>query len=1651
MSLLKKPYELSVWVDEWSIEQNKFIEKRIAIIGTDQMQGQLRAIEPNLIRNVNGTKKLTFKMYRQYTDTTTGEKIDNPFCQFLVNERKVKLKYKNNWYDFIVKNITESSSGKLCTYSLEDALVQELSKNGFNKTLDAELMNNIGTAKELAEYVLQETDWQVESETFVQTVEEPLVYVVIPGGTRVVKLKNSHADYLQNGLVKEDITLNNSINALAFYSSCRNKPHRFQFMYTNSEFETDAEKRIINKDNQYFIEVEGTEYGSEDTTYGFALPNGVVLRTLTEDSTISTKYRGNRYGFAQISEYSPLLGKYVSKYKKGDDIYYGYVENEYSPPVLTTNLVSNTEFKNSSGWTGASFSGARAKIDTVFGYFNNFGSFIPALEVLATPGAVANCKPYLKITFDSNFNNQIVLNSGPYDNRTLIGNMPIGSKWALKSTVIKGPGTTGDLSFTLGEYDYYTSSGTHSLKNDGMKFSYNGISCTVQSTPHVSENQFKNNSKLKIAIQASGAGEYYIESISLFREKYYNGNLIEPDDQNLENISSGVITQNYYYFKKEELNKTSAEDIEYELITETPSLLYEKVYNEKGEKINTVSAKESNYFNILQSIAETFECWLDLIVTRDDDGAILSKTAKFKNYAGGDNYAAFRYGVNLVDIQRTHESRNIVTKLIVKQNSNQYANNGFCTIARATSNETGENYIYDFAYYQNNGLMSASDYVNTLYKLDGAIGKDVSASDTSYNLNGYFPRLRAINDKIILENERLSGITVELVNYKAKYDVASAALAAALSGAEEVTKDLLTLTKFATIEQVIGLDDKSSEVEKYLQEYAVYKQTELAETENKATWENRKNQKQNEYDSLWENLEEYYEQKEALNKLFYERYSRFIQEGTWISEDYVDDEKYYIDAKSVMYNSCFPQVSYTINTLSVSQLPGYEMFNFELGDKTYAEDGDLFGYNTDGSPKREEVIISEISENLDDPTKNTNKVQNFKNQFQDLFQKITATTQQAQYNSGTYAQGAALAKAINDNKSGFLNDALGEMTVNLTRNPVVESTSLDGSSAIKIIDGKVLFSTEDDSGDKTWTVGLSSAGISANKITAGQLNTGEIQIMSGNDPTFRWDEKGITSYDYDTYANVSSNIQKSKFVRFDRYGLYGVNKAGVQGDQFAPNDQQTIDKNSSFSLTWDGLALTPQNLVFTNDNQISGISPDSYTAKIGRVDDRIYNSWSKTGIPEFESSNATNKKFVKVMAVGDKVGEHSNETFVLYSDGTLVAENIKLPGSIQWTSASSPSKSVYGADAYNRPLDGTGYNTFPDTDEASHTGKTWHKIYNVDVDTYYCHTDDGGATWQGPFILTGSNGTSPYTVELDNDVSVISMANGNPLGLPITISAKGYYGSDEANYGTWSLSAPKNKGWYELDINNIETDELNSNYCAFSPQTRTLKILGLPPDVSSGMFTFEWFVNDTNYVKTYSFTTTNSLVSWELSLDKNVINRNGNEDERTVTIWFQKTDSTGKTVFNGSNQIQPVRVQYSLGDKWLDLMSDTLTLSSEVQFRLIQSTAEGVIPELFVWDTETVSMVENGKGHITVQINCTTGTIYINNNITNAKLEARVYQDNIDITEEFPIGAFLWEKYDMDGIKVENWSYNNRLLPLSADDIYKRATFNCAVDITKRM
>jgi hypothetical protein len=83
---------------------------------------------------------------------------------------------------------------------------------------------------------------------------------------------------------------------------------------------------------------------------------------------------------------------------------------------------------------------------------------------------------------------------------------------------------------------------------------------------------------------------------------------------------------------------------------------------------------------------------------------------------------------------------------------------------------------------------------------------------------------------------------------------------------------------------------------------------------------------------------------------------------------------------STLYTSAQPQIQYTINVNEISSIPGFEHYKYSIGDKTYVEDPDFFGY-VDGYPYREEVVLTETVDYLDDVSKNNLKVQNYKTQF----------------------------------------------------------------------------------------------------------------------------------------------------------------------------------------------------------------------------------------------------------------------------------------------------------------------------------------------------------------------------------------------------------------------------------------------------------------------------------------------------------------------------------------------------------------------------------------------------------------------------------------------------------------------------------------------
>jgi hypothetical protein len=126
----------------------------------------------------------------------------------------------------------------------------------------------MGDVEYLAAETLKETDWKVESEKFVERVDEALIYVQLPTNneftdgsikswwenTTIHKLVDNEEDFLKEGLKDNEVINKSSFynaTVLAFYSSCRNKPHRFQFIYltdySKANVSIDKNRQILNK------------------------------------------------------------------------------------------------------------------------------------------------------------------------------------------------------------------------------------------------------------------------------------------------------------------------------------------------------------------------------------------------------------------------------------------------------------------------------------------------------------------------------------------------------------------------------------------------------------------------------------------------------------------------------------------------------------------------------------------------------------------------------------------------------------------------------------------------------------------------------------------------------------------------------------------------------------------------------------------------------------------------------------------------------------------------------------------------------------------------------------------------------------------------------------------------------------------------------------------------------------------------------------------------------------------------------------------------------------------------------------------------------------------------------------------------------------
>lgn len=1351
------PYEISLWEDaltfvvkyegedktrefrnlkdipqgqKYSIEAQYYKERKIAIIGSNTMTTPIAVFNITFNQDVNGSNKLTFSIYSRYFDEETEEFYENPFINLLVNERKVKIWYKNKWTDLIIKNVQENSDNYLFTYTAQDLFINELSKTGFDLQFDTKLENNQGTITELAERILDESDWQLKTgdganDLLRQFKSEPL-YI----GT--VKEKITAKEVLSN----TDFEIPAGATVYLFYSNIVDKViNFFQFIYivNNDDPIYDDDHNITNGTLYY---IDNVKYDEENNP------------TFVSSMSLTTQYRGERVVRNSTTKYIESIDKYVAVFKDSSDKeIYGYTETEYISAATTKNLITNPNgFTSLTGWQ-AEPKGATIELYGAPSIFN-----IPSEYN-------GQFYSYIKATF----NGGKIFNSGISDSRSLIENLTKGESYRLKvrvstkvpsasdGTLTLDDSAIGNLTFVVAGYSL--SEGKYTLGTEYFTFKpTDRTDDDYYEAEAICENSISYEelivTKIGLFITSDANTTYYFEDIQLFKEVTdAKGMVVYPDS-----IPEAIIKTKYYYFEPSQLdNIESIDQLTYICVGYEPNTNYEAVYSSNFEKVRSITASESNRFNLIQTLCETFECWAIFEVEHNEaTGQILldenyrqKKWVSFKEIVGKVNYAGFKNGINLNSTQRTLASDGIVSKLIVKNNSNEYADNGFCTIARADENPSGENFIYNFDYYISQGMLDLDVVTNDLYlDVNGYIG--------------YYKKLREINkvrkDNIELQAELLTAIST----YESEYQTYSLGLAAIeeqiIEKENEIQsfcgasyKDIIKFINSINVEQEkIGdeseeqtkrriLKDKYGDEALNIYVSLVQLQASRNQYEHNTQYYNYLLNGNGEdvvgaytqKAELEKQIEDITAQKEELEKQFYKKYSRFIQEGSWISEDYIDDNLYYLDAESTLYTSAYPQVSYTFRILDLQEVEDYENYRFDIGDKTYVEDTEFFGWIIkDGlkTPRKEEIVVTNISYGVDDPTKTTITVKNYKTHFEDLFQRITATTQSVQYSTGEYNRAAGAVTNEGTIDTNVLQNSLFNNSV-ILQNASDESVTWDSTGItsvnlsipaqiIRITSGGLFVSND---GGENWSTGVTANGINASFITAGQIDVSVINILNGMQKTFRWDKLGINAYTWDNDANGGVVYNLNKFVRFDQHGIYGINGNSnfnpLEGTKTANEAEQKIWDNAQFALTWKGFMLKSDGnggyISISSDNDFQVFANENERIKIGRLDSVT------AALAETESSTATYGIRIKdasgaiVMVTDDKgqlwledrlnigttttntvgignlgnsedesIDDHgervidANDAFVVYADGHLKATGADIEGNIKATSGS---------------------------------------------------------------------------------------------------------------------------------------------------------------------------------------------------------------------------------------------------------------------------------------------------------------------------------------------------------------------------------------------
>jgi hypothetical protein len=513
------------------------------------------------------------------------------------------------------------------------------------------------------------------------------------------------------------------------------------------------------------------------------------------------------------------------------------------------------------------------------------------------------------------------------------------------------------------------------------------------------------------------------------------------------------------------------------------------------EKLRTIHLYNSNAYEMLQSLAEKFNCFISF-----DN---INKQITISEISPVSHDVLVEYGKNLDGIVKTLDSDKLVSKLYCF--GGQHPSEGLVGISNC--NPTLEPYILCFDYFINNGSWT---------------------SEHAALLGGYNADLLTYNLAIKSALENRQPLDAELIDLNAKLYTYGALI-------DQYNTDIA-----AKIEEQKQYKEGSTEYIAITAEITELNTLLTGTSELYNTAAERKDV----VEPLIANYTEIINSNLVLKSVVYTNMSnnlgQFIYEGQFVDQEYMIDRNLYADGLDVSKRVAFPAVSYKIDVLLLQGCVGFELEQINANDLIKVSDNEL---GIENLP----IVITQIQYNLDNLLDSSIEVSTVRSTFEDVYSKIVKTNNIINARSDMYNRASDAFNGDGSLKPSTLEEALRNRAFSTWLNSIgTIQTDSEGIFlyAPILVNGTLTFDTSDVSKitsngwlrreDDGWHYVIRRDGtINLSYATVGILDTDKVVIRNGSDPVFSWNKNGIMAYDYDESGIVSYE----DYAKFYKNGL----------------------------------------------------------------------------------------------------------------------------------------------------------------------------------------------------------------------------------------------------------------------------------------------------------------------------------------------------------------------------------------------------------------------------------------------------------------------------------------------------------------------------------